>query len=176
MRATWSWGRFEDIVSLPGKETRSERLLTPSALCSRMASTGQVTRQSAAGHRRESVFRGRLALGKRGEELAARRLAADGYRILERNYRCAAGEVDVVAIDGDCLVFVEVRTRRDDAWGSPEESVTVAKQARLATVAAHYLCENALEGSDWRIDVVAVEMAASGFVRRLEIIKDAVRL
>jgi len=118
----------------------------------------------------------RRALGKRGEGLAARRLAAEGYRILARNYRCAMGEVDLVAADGDCLVFVEVRTRRDDSWGTPEESITAAKQARLVAIAEHYLAEHVLEGSDWRIDVVAVEMSAAGLVRRLEIIKDAVRL
>lgn len=116
----------------------------------------------------------RRALGQRGEELAARRLAGDGLTIVARNYRCPAGEMDLIAREGDCLVFVEVRTRGGAGWGSPEESVTPAKQARLVAVAEHYLAQQALDDVDWRIDVVAIDLEQGGFVRRLEILRDAV--
>jgi len=99
-----------------------------------------------------------------------------GYRILAHNYRCPAGEVDLVALDGDCLVFVEVRTRRGDLWGTPEESVTPAKMARLVRVAEHYLADLDAEDVDWRIDVVAVEVDRRGRVRRLDVVRDAVSL
>lgn len=118
----------------------------------------------------------RQQLGRWGEELAARRLVSEGYRILSRNYRCPAGEVDLIADDGNCLVFVEVRTRRGDGWGTPEESVTKRKQARLVAVAESYLAEQELEDIDWRIDVVAVEVGAGGRVRRVDIVRNAVSL
>jgi putative endonuclease len=118
----------------------------------------------------------RQRLGQRGEALAARRLEAEGYRLLERNYRCPAGEVDLVAMDGECLVFVEVRTRRGDLWGTPEESVTRAKQLRLVQVAEHYLAEHEACDADWRIDVVAVDMDRRGRLRRVDIVRDAVSL
>ncbi len=116
----------------------------------------------------------RLGLGRRGEALAARRLEAEGYRILARNYRSQAGEVDLVAQEGDCLVFVEVRTRNGDLYGTPEESVTARKQARLMRVAETYLSEHEILDVDWRIDVVAIDMAPGGRVRRLDILRNAV--
>ena len=124
----------------------------------------------------EGEGQGRLELGRRGEAFAARRLEAEGYRILAHNYRCATGEVDLVAQDGDCLVFVEVRTRHGDLWGTPEESVTRAKQARLVEVAQSYLAEHEAWDVDWRIDVVAVDVDARGLVRRLNIVRNAVTL
>ncbi len=81
------------------------------------------------------MTRRRLRLGALGERLAAAHLESKGYRILHRNWRCREGEVDLVAERDGCLVFVEVRTRRGEAHGSPEESVTAAKAARLLAVA-----------------------------------------
>ena len=78
----------------------------------------------------------RKALGRLGEELVARALAARGYRIRERNWRCPAGELDIVAEDGDVLAFVEVKTRRGREFGTPEEAVTPAKQAKLVELAS----------------------------------------
>ena len=112
-------------------------------------------------------------MGRHGEELAARHLAAQGYEILERNWRCAAGELDLVARDGQCLAFVEVRTRRGQSLGSPEESVTLAKQARLITLAETYLQDHEWPGQ-WRIDVVAVEMDIHGRLLRFEHYENAV--
>lgn len=115
----------------------------------------------------------RRKLGQRGEELAVAYLEKQGYVVRERNWRCAAGEIDIVAEDGGCLVFVEVRTRRGREYGTPEESVTPAKQAKLVEVAQIYLQEHSWDG-DWRIDVVAVEMTSGGKLLRIELIKNAV--
>jgi putative endonuclease len=115
----------------------------------------------------------RRGLGRHGEELAARHLAGLGYEILERNWRCGAGELDLVARDGDWLAFVEVRTRRGQDMGSPEESVTLAKQARLVALAETYVQEHDWPGP-WRIDVVAVEMDTRGRLQRLDHYENAV--
>ena len=102
---------------------------------------------------------GRRDLGAFGERVAAAHLEAKGYRIRARNFRCREGEIDIVAEDGDCLVFVEVRTRRGDAFGTPAESVTAAKERRLLTVAKAYLQEHPDVPPDQRIDVVGVELS-----------------
>ena len=102
---------------------------------------------------------GRRELGAFGERVAAAHLEAKGYRIRARNFRCREGEIDIVAEDGDCLVFVEVRTRRGDAFGTPAESVTVAKERRLLTVARAYLQEHPDVPANQRIDVVGVELS-----------------
>jgi len=115
----------------------------------------------------------RKNLGQRGEDLAAAHLEGREYVVRERNWRCPAGEIDIVAEDGDCLVFVEVRTRRGRDYGTPEESVTLAKQAKLMEVAQTYLQEHSWEG-DWRIDLVAVEMTSGGKLLRVELIRNAV--
>jgi len=104
----------------------------------------------------------RARLGSGGERLAASWLEARGYRILGANWRCPYGEVDVIAEQGDELVFVEVKTRRGEAMGTPEEAVTPAKQRRLVATAQTYLMEHGLEDRPYRIDVVAVQLAPSG--------------
>jgi putative endonuclease len=115
----------------------------------------------------------RRGLGRRGEELAARYLADRGYEILARNWRCEVGELDLVALDESCLTFVEVRTRRGRALGSPEESITAAKQARLASLAEAYVQARDWPG-DWRIDVVAIEMDIRGRLLRVDHYENAV--
>jgi len=102
---------------------------------------------------------GRRDLGAFGERVAAAHLEAKGYRIRARNFRCREGEIDIVAEDGDCLVFVEVRTRRGDAFGTPAESVTAAKERRLLTVARAYLQEHPDVPANQRIDVVGIELS-----------------
>ena len=77
--------------------------------------------------------------GEAAESLAADFLRAQGLTIVKRNYRCRFGEIDLVAHDGDTLVFVEVRQRRSDAFGGARESITAAKRKRLITAARHYL-------------------------------------
>jgi len=116
----------------------------------------------------------RRALGQLGEELAVRHLQQLGYVILERNYRCPSGEVDIIARDHERLAFVEVRARRGTSFGTPEESVTRRKQMRLVTVARNYLQEQGYADVDWGIDVVAVEFTPRGVLRRIELIRNAV--
>ena len=115
----------------------------------------------------------RRGLGALGERLAVRHLAAAGYQIVARNWRCPIGELDLVARQGECLVCVEVRTRRGQAFGSPEASITAAKQARLIALAEAYVQATDWPG-EWRIDVVAVEMDQSGRVLRVDHYENAV--
>jgi putative endonuclease len=114
------------------------------------------------------------SLGRRGEEIAVAHLQGQGYSILDRNWRCSAGELDIVAREGETLAFVEVRTRRGNRFGSAEESITPAKQAKLVELAQTYLQEHSLSDQAWRIDVVAVEMDRRGEVKLLNLIRNAV--
>ena len=113
--------------------------------------------------------------GKRGEQLACRALEKKGYRILEKNYRCRLGEIDLVARHRDYIVFIEVRSKTGDAFGTPEESVTSAKKQRLLATALDYLGNHRDLPENWRIDFVAVEIDPSGGKpTRVEIIENAV--
>ncbi len=116
----------------------------------------------------------RRDLGAFGERLAATHLEAKGYRIRHRNFRCPEGEIDIVAEDGDCLVFVEVRTRRGDALGTPAESITEAKERRLVAVARAYLQEYEGLPANQRIDVVGVELTPQGRLLGVQHIEGAV--
>ena len=113
-------------------------------------------------------------LGRRGEDIAAAHLSRQGYAILARNWRCPHGELDIVAREGETLTFVEVRARRGDRLGTPEESITPAKQSRLVELAQTYLQETGQTDQDWRIDVVAIEMGWRGEVKRINLIRNAV--
>lgn len=104
----------------------------------------------------------RPALGRCGEDLAARRYERDGYRTLARNYRCSAGEIDLVLRRGSTIVFSEVKTRATDFFGDPSEAVTHVKQARLRRLAAMWLAENPCPGMEVRFDVVSVVSDGSG--------------
>jgi putative endonuclease len=117
----------------------------------------------------------RRRLGNFGEAAAAAYLSRQGYTLLARQWRCAAGEIDLVAQQGDMLVFVEVRTRRGSTHGTPEESVTATKQARLVALAYTYLADHAYADTQpWRIDVVAIEVDGSGRISRLEHLPSAI--
>ncbi len=120
------------------------------------------------------MTRARIGLGRRGEALAAERLSALGYAIVQRNYRCPEGEIDLVTRCGETWVFVEVRTRRGRRFGTPEESITLRKRAHLIAAAQHYLQDHALEGVPWRIDAVAVELSPAGNLCRVDVIENAV--
>jgi len=95
-------------------------------------------------------------LGDRGEELAVRHLRSQGYRIVERNYRCRLGEIDCVAVQGRTLVFLEVKTRRTDEFGGPLEAVDARKRRRMTRLARYYAKEKGLSDVSQRFDVVAV--------------------
>ena len=116
----------------------------------------------------------RRGLGLRGEALAVEELTRCGYTILNRNWRCQAGEIDVIAEHDGWLVFVEVRARRGQAYGTPEESITPHKAQRLVALAWAYVQTRGLEDADWRIDVVALAMAPDGRVLRTNHIEHAV--
>ena len=112
--------------------------------------------------------------GNLGEKLAAEFIRKQGYVILQTNYRCPEGEMDIVARQKDCLVFVEVRAKRGREFGSPEESITPAKMEKLRRVAAHYCQTHDDIPDSWRIDVVAVEIDRQNRPLRIEIIENAV--
>jgi putative endonuclease len=111
----------------------------------------------------------RVKLGRRGEDLAVAELARCGYGIVARNWHCRVGEVDVVARRDEAWYFFEVRTRRGREFGTPEESLTLAKRQRMIAVALTYLGEHDLTDVDWRVGLVAVEMDRRGRVERVEV-------
>jgi putative endonuclease len=98
----------------------------------------------------------RPLLGRTGEDLAADLLSRLGFTIIERNWRHAAGEIDLVAASGDLLVFCEVKTRRTNKWGEPSEAVGYHKQARLRRLAAAWMSERRPGQVRVRFDVVSV--------------------
>ncbi|MCL6422121.1 YraN family protein [Brachybacterium sp. JHP9] len=101
-------------------------------------------------------------LGQAGEDLIAELLAAAGWTVVDRNVRFRTGEIDIVAIDGWTLVFLEVKTRRTLVTGLPQASVTPQKLRRLRQLAGEYLLTHSPRHRDLRIDVVAVEVRADG--------------
>ena len=116
----------------------------------------------------------RTQTGAYGEQIAAHYLVRQGYQILAQNWRCPEGELDVVAKQGNTLVFVEVRTRRGSRMGTPEESVTWAKQQKLIQLADAFLADYDNPDCDWRIDVIAVVLDKQDEVVRLNHIEAAV--
>lgn len=113
----------------------------------------------------------RLLTGERGEERAEALLKKNGYRIIERNYRCPRGEIDIVARDNGTIAFVEVKTRSSDAFGSPKYSVDQRKQKKLTEVAVHYIAERGVRETDLRFDVVSIVVKDGSYTA--ELIKDA---
>lgn len=116
----------------------------------------------------------RKKLGAWGEEMAAQKLEAKGYQIIERNWRCNRGEIDLVAQAGQTVVFVEVKTRRGRKMGAPEAGLTSYKSNKLLQLGEIYVQENDLSDVNWRIDLVAVELDHSGKLLRCEHIPNAV--
>jgi putative endonuclease len=116
----------------------------------------------------------RQELGAAGEKLARDFLKKKGYKIRDTNYRCREGEIDIVAQKKDCLVFVEVRTKASASFGSPEESVTLAKKDKLISSALRYMSERRDLPESWRIDFIAVELDQNGKARRIELIENAI--
>jgi len=109
-----------------------------------------------------------------GEKLAKDFLKKRGYHILETNYRCPEGEIDIVAKHKDSLAFIEVRTKTSQEFGSPEESITPVKRERMRATASHYRQTHNNLPLSWRIDVVAVELDQDGKLSRIELIENAV--
>jgi putative endonuclease len=101
-------------------------------------------------------------LGAKGEEIAVRYLKSRGYRIIERNYRIRLGEIDIIARQGGDLVFVEVKTRSDNLFGSPFDSITAQKQKQLSKVALEYIGKQGCHDRPARFDVVGIEFQEGG--------------
>ena len=110
-------------------------------------------------------------LGKKGEEVALRYLKKKGYRIIEQNYVCKMGEMDIIAKEKDTLVFIEVKTRRSMDFGPPQLAVTPFKQRQMSKVALCFLKEKKLENVKARFDVVAILLTPRG--EEIELIRDA---
>lgn len=113
----------------------------------------------------------RQRLGTEGERAAEKYLRRQRYVIVQRNYRCRAGEVDLVALDGDTVVFVEVKTRTQPGFGSPLEAVDPRKQRQIQRAAQYYLTENRLQDRNARFDVVGVWW--EGGEMRCELVRSA---
>lgn len=107
------------------------------------------------------VAESRTARGRRGEEVAAEYLHSLGWRILARNWRDRRGELDIVAVDGECLVVVEVRSRASARFGTAAESVDARKRVRLVAIGGRYVHRVGWPGP-WRIDVIALDADAVG--------------
>jgi putative endonuclease len=104
----------------------------------------------------------KIATGKEGEKIAADYLKKNGYRIMEINYRCPIGEIDIVAKDKNEIVFVEVKARKSIALGYPEQAVGLKKQRKMSQLALWYLQEKKLNDVQARFDVLAILMLPSG--------------
>ncbi|MDH5661630.1 MAG: YraN family protein [Elusimicrobiota bacterium] len=109
----------------------------------------------------------RIDLGKKGEDISVKFLKKQGYQIIERNYRCSLGEIDIIAKDKNILCFVEVKTRNTEEYGLPEEAIDGYKQKKLARAALTYLKQKKIYEQDLRFDIVSV------YPDRIELIKDA---
>jgi putative endonuclease len=102
------------------------------------------------------IANGKLILGKEGERVAELYLKHKGYKLVQRNYRCAAGELDLIVLDRRVVVFVEVKTRSGYGFGSPLEAVEFHKQRKMIQAAQYFLSEKRLHQRDARFDVVGI--------------------
>jgi putative endonuclease len=114
----------------------------------------------------------RVALGQSGETYACRELERRGYAILERRFRTRSGELDIVARDGETLVFVEVKARRTGRYGMPVEAVTPFKRRRILRMAAEYVLLKGVCNASCRFDIVSV-LFGSGLRPKVEVLKSA---
>ena len=113
----------------------------------------------------------RQAFGKAGEDLAARYLKKNGYKVLERNYACPVGEIDIIAKDKKTIIFVEVKTRRSMSYGSARLAITPHKKRKISMTALYYLKFNQQMGQDARFDVVTVQ--STGGMQEIDLIQNA---
>ena len=118
----------------------------------------------------------RSQLGARGEGIARAYLKMKGYKIVANNFRCQWGEVDIIAWDGRCLAFVEVRTRRSLGYGTPEESISKRKRDRLIATAETYIQSCPTPPEEWRIDLIAIRLDKRGAVWPVDHMEHAIQL
>jgi putative endonuclease len=112
-------------------------------------------------------------LGKIGEDYATQFLRKNGYAVLRRNWRCALGEIDIVAQEKDFIAFVEIKTRKSASFGPGYSSVNSAKQLKLIKLAHMYLKRYGLSDRPCRIDIISIDMERDGSVLNIELLKDA---
>ena len=117
------------------------------------------------------MTRERIELGKLGEELALKKIKRLGYKCITRNYRCPLGEVDIIARDGDCLVFVEIKTRKGKSLRYAKEAINERKKRRISKVALAYMKANNCCDVKSRFDVVAINLNKGN--ERIEVIQNA---
>lgn len=111
---------------------------------------------------RQELTRERLDLGRFGEELALKEINRLGYKVVTRNYRCPLGEIDLVARDGDCLVFIEIKTRKGRTLGYAKEAVDQRKMRQMSKAALAYMKANDCTDSRARFDVIAINIQGGG--------------
>lgn len=111
--------------------------------------------------------------GNLGETIALDYLRSQGYIVIEKNYYCPFGEIDLIALDSDCLVFVEVKTRNNKKYGVPAEAVTIEKRRRLIRIASFYMSKRRTE-NQIRIDIIEIRINKSG--NTIHCIKNAVNI
>lgn len=117
------------------------------------------------------MTRDRLELGKKGENLALKTIRNMGYQDILQNYRCRLGEIDLIARDGDTLVFLEIKTRRTGSTADAKEAVNARKRRQISKVALNYMKTNNCENTRARFDVVAISLVGSS--PKIEVIKNA---
>ena len=117
------------------------------------------------------MTRERLDLGKLGEKLALKKIRSLGYKCVEKNYRCPLGEIDLVAKDGDCLVFIEIKTRKGGSIGYAKEAVDQRKKRQISKVALAYMKANDCFDTKSRFDVIAINI--KGDREEIEVISNA---
>lgn len=115
------------------------------------------------------------SVGEFGEKIARNLLEKKGYKIIEKNYRCKEGEIDIIAEIKKSLVFVEVRTKSSDKFGSPEESITSNKKEKIVNSVFNYLNYHNNLYQTWRIDFIGIELTGDGKVKRLNHIENAIQ-
>lgn len=113
----------------------------------------------------------RIALGKAGEDEAVSFLNEQGFKILERNYRCCYGEIDIIAKEKGAIVFIEVKTRKTLTYGMPQTAVDARKQQQISRSAANYTAHKNIKDKPLRFDVVAVILADNKI--KIELIRNA---
>lgn len=116
----------------------------------------------------------RLALGKTGEDIAFKKIKKLGYKCIERNYTCVLGEIDIIARHRDCLVFIEIKTRKGRDTGYAKEAVTDKKKRQISKTALYYMKENNCSDVKSRFDVVAVSI--NHWKTDIEVIQNAFEL
>jgi putative endonuclease len=120
------------------------------------------------------LTRERLDLGLLGEKFALKKVKGLGYKLIEKNYRCALGEIDLIAKDGDCLVFIEIKTRKGASIGYAKEAVDQKKMKQISKAALTYMKANDCCDAKSRFDVIAVSI--EGNRKEIEVIKNAFEL